>query len=311
MRVAIIGNTGSGKSTLARQIAAAFSAVPLDLDTVVREPGEAGVPRAAEAAAADVKVFCTDHDRWIVEGCCTGLAAETLAYSPILLFVDPGVDACVSNCRRRPWAPHEHASKAEQDEKLEYLLSWVRGYYARDGDLSWAAHRKLFAEYRGLKLRLAHHHTTFLDDLGARFGVCAIPADEWRHAAHLAVGLWHVHRYGAAEALTRLRRGIRRLNESHGKVNTATAGYHETVTAAYVQLLAQYLDAVPSSMPLDMCAVALLAGPLAGRDVLLTFYSRERLMSAEARAGWVPPDGAPLGITAVLGGGSAPRQGES
>ena len=40
----------------------------------------------------------------------------------------------------------------------------------------------------------------------------------------------------------RLRSGIRRLNESHGGVNSATDGYHETITAAYVQLLAQYLE---------------------------------------------------------------------
>ena len=60
-----------------------------------------------------------------------------------------------------------------------------------------------------------------INDLGARFEACAIRKDEWTHAAHLVVGLWHVHRYGADDALARLRAGIRRLNENHGGVNSA------------------------------------------------------------------------------------------
>ena len=43
-------------------------------------------------------------------------------------------------------------------------------------------------------------------------------------------------------------------------------------------------------MPLDMQALDLLAGPLAARDVLFTFYSRDRLMSTTARLEWLEPD---------------------
>jgi len=98
-----------------------------------------------------------------------------------------------------------------------------------------------------------------------------------------------------------LRDGIRRLNESHGNVNTATDGYHETITAAYVTLLAAYLEACPPGLLLDARVERLLASPVAARDMLFTFYSRERLMSVEARARWVEPDLAPLRIEAVLG----------
>ena len=233
MRVAIVGNSGSGKSTLAGQIAAAHSIASLDLDTVAWEPGKIAVARAPEAAAADVTAFCSTHDRWVVEGCYAALVGHAVAYSPLLLFIDPGMDACLAHCRNRPWEPHKYASKAEQDAKLEFLLTWVRGYYSRDDDLSLSAHRTLFESYHGLKLRLAHHQTTWLDDLAGRFQGCAVPAKEWTHAAHLVVGLWHVHRYGAMDALVRLRTGIRRLNESHGGVNSTTNGYHETITAAY------------------------------------------------------------------------------
>lgn len=300
MRIAILGNSGSGKSTLAGQIAAAHSITSLDLDTVAWEPRKIAIARAPEAAAADVTAFCSTHDRWVVEGCYGTLVGHAVAYSPILLFIDPGEEVCLANCRTRPWEPHKYASKAEQDAKLEYLLSWVRGYYTRDDDLSLSAHRTLFDSYRGPKLRLAHHQATWLDDLAARFQGCAVPAKEWTHAAHLVVGLWHVHRHGAADALVRLRTGIRRLNESHGAVNSTTNGYHETITAAYVQLLGEYLDRCCTDMPLEMRALDLLSGPLAVRDVLFTFYSHDRLMSTTARLEWLEPDRAPINLPAAM-----------
>jgi hypothetical protein len=114
------------------------------------------------------------------------------------------------------------------------------------------------------------------------------------------VGLWHVHRYGAEHALVRLRKGICVLNESHGGVNSATNGYHETITAVYVQLLARYLESSATEMPLDMRAFHLLASRLAAKDVLFTFYSRERLMSTTARAGWLDPDVAPVSLRDAL-----------
>ncbi len=299
MRVAIVGNSGSGKSTLASQIAAAHGVASLDLDTVAWEPGKIAVPRSAEASAAGVRAFCSSHDRWIVEGCYARLVQQALEHSPILLLIDPGVEACVANCRNRPWEPHKYASKAEQDEKLTFLLSWVREYYSRDDDLSLTAHQSLFETYRGPKLRLAHRDAPLLDHLGSRFEACEIPAKEWTHAAHMVVGLWHVSRYGADEALVRLRSGIRRLNESHGGVNSATSGYHETITAAYVRLLAQFLASGSTDMALSMQAIGLLASPLASKDVLFAFYSRDRLLSTAARAEWLEPDLGPLKLAGV------------
>lgn len=304
MRIAIVGNSGSGKSTLARQLAEAYPLAPLDLDTITWEPGRIAVARAADAAALDLAAFTSSHEAWVVEGCYAGLVRQALASSPILLFIDPGVEACLANCRRRPWEPHKYATKAAQDQQLEFLLAWVRDYDTRDGDLSLTAHRALFEAYRGPKLRLAHHDVPLLDDLGARFEACAIPGSEWTHAAHLVVGLWHVARYGPDEALRRLRQGIRRLNESHGGVNSATNGYHETVTAVYVRLLEEYLERGPAPIDLGLRAIALLATPLAAKDALYRFYSRDVLMSTTARAGWVDPDLLPINLTDVLDRGA-------
>jgi hypothetical protein len=132
-----------------------------------------------------------------------------------------------------------------------------------------------------------------LDDLVRRFDEAAVPAAEFTHAAHLAVGAWHVHRYGRTVALERLRAGILRLNRAHGTPNSDTRGYHETITRAYVALLD---DFVTARRDLDAagCVRALLASPLARRDALLRYYSSELLRSVAARRDWVEPDLRPL-----------------
>jgi hypothetical protein len=135
---------------------------------------------------------------------------------------------------------------------------------------------------------------TDLDEFARWFTAKEIPQRLWTHGAHLAVGLWHVHRYGSDEALTRLRRGIRSLNEHHGKVNTESSGYHETITRAQVSLLSDFLRRSDPALPLIERYAQLMASPLADRDVLLRFYSRDRLMSSRARAEWVEPDLAPI-----------------
>jgi hypothetical protein len=89
------------------------------------------------------------------------------------------------------------------------------------------------------------------------------------------------------------------LNDSNGVVNSATSGYHETVTAAYAQLLAAFTER-HADVPAAERVARLLAGDLADRGVLLKFYSRSRLESAEARLGWVPPDLAPLSLDAIF-----------
>ncbi|MDX2169496.1 MAG: hypothetical protein SF182_20675 [Deltaproteobacteria bacterium] len=116
-----------------------------------------------------------------------------------------------------------------------------------------------------------------------------MPHAEWTHRAHLAVGTWHVLRFGPDEALRRLRSGIRALNDAHGTPNSDTRGYHETITRAYVTLIADFLSTRAGTSPAD-AAHALLRSPLAGKDALLRYYSRPCLGSVTARRGWVAPD---------------------
>jgi|JI10StandDraft_1071094.scaffolds.fasta_scaffold229197_2 adenylate kinase family enzyme len=139
MRVSIIGNSGSGKSTIASSLSATHALPTLDLDTVAWEPAKVAVARDAAVATSAVRSFCETAPHWVVEGCYGNLIAATLQYSPMLLFVEPGVEVCLAHCRARPWEPHKYPSKEEQDGKLEFLLAWVREYYTRQGDLSFSA----------------------------------------------------------------------------------------------------------------------------------------------------------------------------
>jgi hypothetical protein len=136
--------------------------------------------------------------------------------------------------------------------------------------------------------------STPLDELAERFAAAGIPAAEWTHVAHLHVGAWHAHHLTPEAALKRMRSGIRRLNLVHGTANSATRGYHETITAAYLRLIADFLATCPVLMPLEARVEGLLASPVAQPEVLARFYSRKLLLSARARKRWVDPDLAPL-----------------
>lgn len=153
-RVAVIGNAGAGKSTLARALAARLGTEALDLDGVYWEPGRIAVRRELAHARADLAAFCDARRRWVVEGCYGELVAGLFAREPLLVWLDPGREACLRHCRARPWEPTKFASAAEQDAHLDALLAWVTAYDTRDDGLSRAAHRELFEAYAGPKRHL-------------------------------------------------------------------------------------------------------------------------------------------------------------
>ena len=103
-----------------------------------------------------------------------------------------------------------------------------------------------------------------IEALAARFDAAAIPSTEWKHETHLVMGAWHVARYGAEAALERLRAGIRRLNAAHGTVDSDTRGYHETITRAYVRVIAAFLRVRAPDEALDASVAALLGRPAGG-----------------------------------------------
>jgi hypothetical protein len=117
------------------------------------------------------------------------------------------------------------------------------------------------------------------------FEDCTLRKEKWTHRAHLVVALWYIRRHTKEEAASRMRCGIKRLNKSHGN----PAGYHETITLAWIEVICRFLDRQESDQPLAML-VDKLHEEYGDKNHLLRFYTRDRLMSDEARSRWVAPD---------------------
>lgn len=124
------------------------------------------------------------------------------------------------------------------------------------------------------------------------FEACAIPREEYDHRAHLTVAYSYLRAHSLKEATAKMRVGIHRFNAAKGIENTPTGGYHETLTVAWMRVLHSAMASYgPESGPDEFLAQH---PHLLCRTLLRVFYSRDRIMSAEARAAWVEPDLAPL-----------------
>jgi hypothetical protein len=117
-----------------------------------------------------------------------------------------------------------------------------------------------------------------------------LPRTEWTHAAHFAAALWLMRYRPELEAAQIMPSLIRVYNESVGRVNDDTGGYHETITLASLRAARGVFNAYPPDMPVYRIANALMSTNLANPNWLLQYWSRERLMSVEARREWVEPD---------------------
>jgi hypothetical protein len=129
--------------------------------------------------------------------------------------------------------------------------------------------------------------------LVAAFETCEIARGDWTHSAHLATACWYHLMHGAAEALERMRTGIQRFNTCVGVETTPSGGYHETLTRFYVWLVGRELAARRATASVVDRVNAVVAA-CDDRSIPLGYYSRERLMSPDARYGWVAPDLRPL-----------------
>jgi len=130
--------------------------------------------------------------------------------------------------------------------------------------------------------------------IGEGFLNHGLPREAWTHAAHFAATLW-LMRHRPEMDLTREMPGlIRAFNEAKGGVNDDTTGYHETITLASLRAARGVLDFNPPDMPLWRIVGAVMASSLGNPNWLLEYWSRERLMSVEARRAWLEPDRKPL-----------------
>jgi adenylate kinase family enzyme len=154
-RIVIFGNSGSGKSTLAAALAREAGLEHLDLDTLAWDKASPTQRRSLIESRNELSCFIQAHNEWVIEGCYSDLLSLAISHCDKLIFLNPGIEACIRNCRSRPWEPHKYPIVEAQNQNLEMLIRWVREYETRDDEFSLRRHRQLFAEFDGEKVEYA------------------------------------------------------------------------------------------------------------------------------------------------------------
>ena len=140
-RIVIFGNSGSGKSTLAAALAREASLEHLDLDTLAWDKASPTQRRSLIESRNELSCFMQAHNEWVIEGCYSDLLSLAISRCDKLIFLNPGIEACIRNCRSRPWEPHKYPRVEAQNQNLEMLIRWVREYETRDDEFSLQRHR--------------------------------------------------------------------------------------------------------------------------------------------------------------------------
>jgi hypothetical protein len=112
---------------------------------------------------------------------------------------------------------------------------------------------------------------------------CSLPPSSFRHGDHLRFAWLQLHRQSFDAALDSVRNGIRKYAAHHGVSNI----YHETLTTAWVKLLATHDE--PSFVEFIRINEAHL-----NRELLHRFWTPSALESESARSAWLPPDKQPI-----------------
>ncbi len=114
---------------------------------------------------------------------------------------------------------------------------------------------------------------------------CELPEHDFGHGAHVRAAYLYLRQGDFPDALGRIRRAIRAYSAHLGKPGR----YHETVTVAYLALIAQSI--AQRGHAGDWNAFQRSNPELMQRDLLLKFYSPAELASDLARQVFVLPRG--------------------
>ena len=150
-KIIIFGNSGAGKTTLAKQLQQNFKLEHLDLDTLAWSDENTPTRKLLTQSINEIDVFLSHKHDWVIEGCYTDLLEYVAKQANEMLFLNPGVEVCINNCRNRAWEPHKYASKEEQDKNLEMLIDWVKQYETRNDEFSLKAHIALYESFQNRK----------------------------------------------------------------------------------------------------------------------------------------------------------------
>jgi len=124
------------------------------------------------------------------------------------------------------------------------------------------------------------------EELVDAFESASLSAADFPHRAHVRVAWWYVRRYPLHEAIGRFASGLQRFASTHGVPGL----YHETITVAFLLVLADRLDDDTRRLAWDEFST-LHADLLAWKpSVLDRYYTEATLWSDRARRQFVMPD---------------------
>ena len=153
-RVVIFGNSGSGKTSLARRLSGEMNWPHLDLDSIAWKEADPPVRAELAESVAGIEDFRANNSSWVIEGCYASLIAHAARHATDMVFLNIGTEACVENCRSRPWEPEKYPSEAAQNENLAMLIDWVKAYDTRDDEFSLREHRAIYEAFGGKKVEI-------------------------------------------------------------------------------------------------------------------------------------------------------------
>jgi hypothetical protein len=118
----------------------------------------------------------------------------------------------------------------------------------------------------------------------------SLPKAEWNHAGHVAMAAYLLYDSDVDAALPKVRKAIRTYIEATGGRNTASNGYHETLTVFWMRVVAAKLRELQAASRLEAVRGVVAAYGEARR--LHTLYYSHDLHAADAvaRRQWVEPD---------------------
>ena len=134
------------------------------------------------------------------------------------------------------------------------------------------------------------HQTSAADEAFYRsFAACQLPAGTFHHREHIQLAYIMLVRHPLDEAYTRTKNLLLNFLHHHG---ASDAKYHVTMTRAWLMAVRYFMDKGPVFQ--DAASFIEAYPVLLDPSIMFTHYSRECLLSDDARMAFVEPDLDPI-----------------
>lgn len=122
------------------------------------------------------------------------------------------------------------------------------------------------------------------------FESCTTDKGAFTHRSHLTVAVSYLHNSTLEQATNKIRFGLHRFLEHHG---VGHSKYHETLTVFWIRIVHEFLTrSDPKLSRLEITNAVIER--LGNSSLVYDYYSKEHLLSDEARKGWIEPDRKPF-----------------